>query len=337
MGQVGSAPFAVQPEDLVSWLPVDATIHEGKPAIEWVKSIGVEFSEPFFHQTIQRVRAEGTSQELLTEFDLLLRAEKVFDSVEPSGFIFHSSRCGSTLLSNACRAMQGSIVISEAPVLDKIASRFFTDADTETRLLLYKLFLKGAVRALGQRRFGDERRLFIKFACSTTLHMRHIRSIWPSVPFVFLYRDPVEIIVSNLQTIPEWMCFESNPATAAAIAGVETFQLSEMSAEEFCARSLGRYFEEVAKYSDASTLSINYSQLNLNSLISAVRFFGVDPSADEIDAIRTTSGLYSKDSTQSHVFKADSELKRASASEGVIKMADRWARQSFEALERRAF
>jgi hypothetical protein len=336
MGQVESAPSAVQPEDLISWLPVDATIHEGKPAIEWMKSIGVEFTEPFFHQTIQRVRAEGTSQEILTEFDLLLRAEKVFDSVEPSGFIFHSSRCGSTLLSNACRALQGSIVISEAPVLDKIASRFFTDADTESRLLLYKLFLKGAVRALGQRRFGNERRLFIKFACTSTLHMRHIRSIWPNVPFVFLYRDPIEIIVSNLKTIPEWMVFDSNPASAAAIAGVEKLQLSDMSAEEFCARSLGRYFEEVAKNGDASTLAINYSQLNFNSLISAVRFFGVEPSAAEVDAIRTISGLYSKDSTQSHEFKADSELKRALASDVAVEMADRWARRSFEDLERLA-
>jgi hypothetical protein len=336
MGQVESASSAIQPEDLVSWLPVDATIHDGKPAIEWMRSTGVEFTEPFFHQTIERVRAEGTSQQLLTEFDLLLRAEKVFDSVEPSGFIFHSSRCGSTLLSNACRALQGSIVISEAPVLDKIVSRFFTDAETETKLLLYKLFLKGAVRALGQRRFGNERRLFIKFACTSTLHMKHIRSIWPKVPFVFLYRDPVEIIVSNLKTIPEWMVFESNPATAAAIAGVETLQLSKMSAEEFCARSLGRYFEEVAKNGDASTMSINYSQLNFNSLVSALRFFGVEPSADEVDAIRTISGLYSKDSTQSHAFKAGSALKRGLASDLAVEMADRWARRPFEDLERRA-
>jgi hypothetical protein len=336
MGQVEPAQSAIQPEDLISWIPVDATLHDGKPAIEWMELKDVLFTEPFFDQTIQRIRSDGTRQRYLTDFDLLLRTEKLFDSVEPSGFIFHSSRCGSTLLSNACRALQNSIVISEAPVLDKIISRFFTDADTESKLLLYKLFLKGAVRALGQRRFGDERHLFVKFASTSTLHMRHIRSIWPNKPFVFLYRDPVEIIVSNLKTTPEWMCFESNPATAAAVAGVETFQLSEMSPEEFCARSLGRYFEEVAKNGDPSTLSLNYSQLNFDSLVSAVRFFGVEPSVDEVDAIRRISGLYSKDSTQSHAFKADSELKRASASDKAIEMVNKWARQPFEALERRA-
>jgi hypothetical protein len=166
--------------------------------------------------------------------------------------------------------------------------------------------------------------------------MRHIRSIWPDVPFVFLYRDPVEVIVSNLKTTPEWMCFESNPATAAAIAGVETAELDDMSPEEFCARSLGRYFDEVAKNCEASTLSINYAHLDFATLISAVRFFGIQPTVEEADAIRRISGLYSKDSTQSQPFKADSDLKRATASHDVIAMAERWAREPFEVLERRA-
>ena len=336
MGQVESAPSGIQPEDLISWLPVDATIHNGKPAVEWMRLPGVQFTEPFFSQTIERVNADGGSQRLVSEFDLLLRSEKVFDSVEPSGFIFHSSRCGSTLLANACRALPGSIVISEAPVLDKIISRFFTDAETETKLLLYKLVLRATVRALGQRRLGHERHLFIKFACTSTLQMRHLRSIWPNVPFVFLYRDPVETIVSNLKTTPEWMCFESNPATAAAIAGVDEFQLRGMSAEEFCARSLGRYFVEAANNADLSMLSINYARLNFTTVISALKFFGVAPSGQEVDAIRTISGLYSKDSTQRQVFKSDSESKRISASEYAREVAHKWAQESFEALEHRS-
>lgn len=336
MGQVELDPSGIQPEDLISWLPVDATIHNGKPAVEWMRLPSVEFTEPFFSQTIQRVDAEGGSQRLVSEFDLLLRTEKLFNSVKPSGFIFHSSRCGSTLLANACRALQGSIVISEAPVLDKIISRLFTDAETVTKLLLYKLVLRATVHALGQRRLGHERHLFIKFACTSTLHMGHIRNIWPNVPFVFLYRDPVEIIVSNLKTNPEWMRFESNPATAAAIAGIDEFQLKGMSAEEFCARALGRFFLEAANNADPSTLSINYSQLNFNTVVSALKFFGVAPSGQETDAIRTISGLYSKDSTQRQVFKSDSESKRISASAYAREMAQKWAHQSFVTLERRS-
>ena len=331
MGQVEPAPFATQPEDLISWLPIDACIRDGKPAIEWMDLAGIEFTEPLFQQTLGRVNSDR--RRLVTDFDLLLRTGKVFDSLEPSGFIFHSSRCGSTLLANACRALRGSIVISEAPVLDKIASRFLTDADTESKLLLYKLFLKGAVGALGQRRFRNERRFFIKFSCTSTMFMGHIRTIWPNVPFIFLYRDPVEIIVSNLKNIPEWMSIESNANAAAVVAGVGVDQLGQMPAAEFCARALGRFFNEVVEFIDPRTLLVNYTQLNLAGLLSALRFMGVEPSTKEIETIQTMTRWYSKDSQQSYIFQAERDSKRTWASRAAREMADRWAASGFEALE----
>src|SRR6185295_19439856 len=107
------------------WLPIDAVIQSEQPAIEWMDVGDAEFSEPFFYETIARLKSHPT---VVTELDSLLQLEKIADSVKPTGFIFHSSRCGSTLVANACRALNDSIVISEAPVVDKLASRFFTDA-----------------------------------------------------------------------------------------------------------------------------------------------------------------------------------------------------------------
>src|SRR5262245_34432433 len=103
MSQVELTQSVIRPEDLLSWLPVDATIDNGRPMIEWMELSDIDFCEPFFSQTIERVKSGGDRKHLLTEFDFLLRTEKVFDSIEPSGFIFHSSRCGSTLVANACR------------------------------------------------------------------------------------------------------------------------------------------------------------------------------------------------------------------------------------------
>jgi hypothetical protein len=51
--------------------------------------------------------------------------------------------------------------------------------------------------------------------------MHRLRRIWPNVPFIFLYRDPVEVIVSNLKSLPEWINSASNPAAAAAIVDVD--------------------------------------------------------------------------------------------------------------------
>jgi hypothetical protein len=332
MSELESSPSAIQPANLKSWLPVDAIIDQGRPAIEWMEMSDVEFSEPFFTETVARVKANGARRILLTDFDLLLRLENCLDSLDPTGFIFHSSRCGSTLLANACRALQGSLVIAEAPVLDKIVSRFFTDAETPAKELLYMVFLKGAVHALGQRRKGDERHFFIKFACTSTLQMSRIRRIWPNVPFVFLYRDPVEVIVSNLRSKPQWLCFESNQATAAAILGVEKSQLNDFDQAESCARALGRFFTEADRNRSSHTLPINYAQLTFETLISAVKSFGVVPSPEELDAIRLVSRLYSKDLTQTREFEVDSESKRASASAHVIAMARKWSMPPYERL-----
>src|SRR6185369_1499360 len=144
-------------------------------------------------------------RELFTEFDVLLQLEQQLDSVSPTGFIFHSSRCGSTLVSNACRATGDSIILSEAHAIDKLIARFFTDADNSVKASLYSVFLRGLVHALGQRRRGNEQHLFIKFACTSFAQLERITHIWPHAPWIFLYRDPVETIVSNFNGPPTWL------------------------------------------------------------------------------------------------------------------------------------
>ena len=140
------------------------------------------------------------------------------------------------------------------------------------------LFLKAAVSALGQRPGGIANRCFIKFACSSTLKMHQIRRVWPNVPFVFLYRNPVEVIVSNLRSTPEWMKPQSNPKTAAAIVGVEVCDLENLTPEEFCARSVGRFLSEALASVDGQTKLFNYEELTSpDGLVEVVRFFGIQP------------------------------------------------------------
>ncbi len=321
-------------EHLKSWLPVDAVISNGRPGIEWLDMTGVTLTEPFFHQTVARVRKERVSSlPRITDFDELIRLEKVSDSLSPSGFIFHSSRCGSTLVANSCRALEGALVVAEPPVLDKLISRFFTDRDEDgTKELFYSVLLKCAVSALGQRRLGNERHYFIKFATASILQFHRIRRIWPTVPALFLYRDPVEVIVSNLQNIPEWMTIESNPKTSAAIVDVSEEDLTSLCPEEFCARALGRFYSAAASAQDENSLLCNYDKLSADTLLRLMRFFRVPISQEEADRIRQDASLYSKDS--SRTFRTDSDVKRANASERVTELAKQWALLPYQHLVR---
>jgi hypothetical protein len=126
---------------------------------------------------------------------------------------------------------------------------------------------------------------------------------------------------------------EVNPAAAAAIVGVNQAQLTSLSAEEYCARSLGRFFAAVDANFDSRMRLLNYEQLSFESLIEILNFFGIEPTVDEADAVRKVSRLYSKDSTNTQVFEDDSSQKRSAASRETYLAAERWAEESYDRLK----
>lgn len=319
-------------EALRGWLPVDVSVEEGRPLVRWLDFEGVRLSEPFFQQTIERVRRERpAAAELFTDFEALIQLEKLVEVTRPDGFIFHASRCGSTLVSNACRALDGAVVVSEAPVVDKLVWPYLLE-DGDALALMRRVFLRAAVNLLGRRRLRDERRLFVKFSCCSLLRLAFVRSIWQDVPAVFVHREPVEIVVSNLQSVPEWLCFETQPGLAAAVSGLPAGEAVALSREEFCARAVGRFFEAAAESFGGRDLLVGYEELSAPKLVEIVRFFGADPTAAEARRITETARLYAKDPVPARHFTPDAEAKRAAASPLVRELVARWAEGPYRRL-----
>ena len=319
--------------DLKGYLPVDADVVDGRPGLRWLDMSGVSLSEPFFEQTVERAKADGRG-EVFTEFDMLLQLEKLLDTLEPTGFIFHSSRCGSTLVANACRAVSNSIVLSEANPIDKLIARFITDAGDKVKESLYSVFLRAVVRALGQRRSGDEQHLLIKFACCSFSQIERITRIWPNVRWLFLYRDPIETIVSNLNEIPPWL-IDKDRRVLAAINGVSPAAVAEMRLEELCARTIGSLYATAHRLANANSMLLNYTQLSVPEIVKVLRFFNVSPSSDEMDEIARRSGLYSKEASGSREFVADAHAKQQHASVLIREMAAAWASEPYRLLEQK--
>ena len=322
--------------ELKGWLPIDAVVVDGRPGLAWLNFAGVELAEPFFQQTVNRLRSEHPERrEVFTELDALLQLEKTFDSVAPTGFIFHSSRCGSTLLANACRAIDGAIVLSEPAPVDKLIIRFITDFDEHgSKEKLYSIFLRGAVKALAQRRSGNERRLFVKFACCSVSQIERIQRLWPEVPCVFLYRDPVETIVSNLQNVPAWLQ-DDDHRVLASITETATEAVAAMSTAELCARALGSFYAIATRVANDRTLLLNYNQLSLAEITNALNFFGVKPAAAEMETIARQSQTYAKSISGARTFVADANAKQRAAGELVRDAAQRWANEPYQLLEQK--
>src|SRR5690606_34626620 len=116
-------------------------------------------------------------------------------AVAPTAFIFHVSRCGSTLLSQLLDLDEANIVLSEVPLLDqllRLPETFpgISRAQQETAL-------QATIRLLGQKRTGHEKQLFIKLDSWHVFFAATLRKQYPSVPFILLYRAPDEVFESH--------------------------------------------------------------------------------------------------------------------------------------------
>src|SRR4029077_6493953 len=159
--------------------------------------------------------------------------------LEPSGFIFHMSRCGSTLVSQMLAALPSNIVVSEASPIDTVvqAGRWRRDLSEDRQAR----WLPPIIGALGQKRTGSEQHYFIKLDCWHTLALPLFRRAFPAVPWVFLYRDPVEVLASQV----------SQPGTQMLPRGIgpNLYGIERAygpgSAEDYYARVLAKVCEPV--------------------------------------------------------------------------------------------
>lgn len=318
---------------LKGWAPIDAVVQDGRPGLWWMDLRQLNLSEPFLEQTINQARKSSSPpKEKFTEFDAVIQLEKTLDAVSPSGFIFHASRCGSTLVANACRALSHTIVLSEPASVDKLVARFSTDADTPVKEALYSVILRGVVQALSQRRRGDEERLFLKFSCCSVAQLKRIRRIWPAVPWVFMYREPAEIVVSNLRHVPSWL-EDADTRVLGDIIGVAPGELAGMDREELCARSVGAFLGHASRLANDNGMLLNYSELSTSALLRVFDFFGITPNGAELTQVEDATRIYSKDRTGQRLYLSDVSDKKQMTSTFVRELTDKFCTPKYLELE----
>jgi hypothetical protein len=241
------------------------------------------------------------------------------------------SRCGSTLVSRMLAALPENLVISEAGPLDVLARAVSIPEPERAE------WLRWMVSALGQKRSGLETRYFIKFDSVTVLALMFIRRVFPSVPWIFLYRNPTEVLVSHLRE-------PSAALSPGVITDVELIDkpLSEivsMSPEDYAARAIGRICECAClglqgAGIDATGMPVNYAQLPGAVWGDIARHFGVSFTSDEIRQMRGVALFHAKRPRQR--FEADEENKLREASDSVRDAAERWVSPYYRELERAA-
>ncbi|EEF62895.1 sulfotransferase [Pedosphaera parvula] len=314
---------------LAGWTPIWIVPHPTGPQVDWCHLNGLRFTHPFFNDTIEHAVRHPFN--LLfrqrTSIDLLGEMHATCPGLHPTGFIFHMSRCGSTLVSQMLAALPQNLVLSEAGPIDAIlrAHLWNPKFDENQRIL----WLQWMVSALGQPQQARQKNFFIKFDSWNALDLPLIHKAFPDVPWIFVYREPVEVIVSNLKQLAGKMLPGAVPPS---LLDCDLVTALLMSREEYCARALAKYCQNaLTHHQQYPGLFINYTQLPDVVFSSITDHFKMHWSTSETEQMRKVTQFNVKD--PSRQFVADTAAKTQAASDLVRRLADQWVRPLYDRLE----
>lgn len=171
------------------WLP--HSYHVRSQRLRWCLPDGAP-TEPFHDEYLSRCGQRITLNQLVrprTSLKALAACAAHVPRAEPAGFIFHLSRCGSTLLSGCLSELDGAAVFSESPVLTEVLLDPALSPQEKQAHVRRLMDLKASV--------FPGRRVVVKWNAWDTFHAPLLRAAYPAVPVVALVRDPLEILASH--------------------------------------------------------------------------------------------------------------------------------------------
>lgn len=180
------------------WIPakIDWEKESNEFKLTWLLRGDWRFKEPFFMNTLSKHMKN--SQKKTTGMELLLEYFSKSGAPDPSGFIFHLSRCGSTTISQMLARDPENMVLSEPGPAEGVLG--LQKVPTTKRLA----FFVGAMKAFASSRIEPEKLIFVKFSGSD-VWLPWMQLAYPKTPWIFVYRHPAEVLKSNLQKPPPWV------------------------------------------------------------------------------------------------------------------------------------
>jgi len=248
------------PDFPFNWIPYKLTTNGDLLLCNWLNTYGEPFTEPFFDETILKCRVmDGRNAGISSVSDLAMVSEwaNQVNVVEPTAFIFHVSRCGSTLVSQLLTMQDENIVLAEVPFFDDILRLPYKYPDFEQDAI-GKLFTD-AVKYYGQKRTGKEHSLFIKTDSWHMFFYKQLREFYPATPFIILYRKPDEVFNSHRKQ-PGMQAV--NGLIEPQLFGFDANDVANMYPDDYLAVVIESYFKQCLEIvtADDHCLLLNYDE-----------------------------------------------------------------------------
>ncbi len=275
-----------------NWIPIKLIEEADELSCRWLYIGSNKFTEPFFDETIatcRQLKENGNLKRSLSSLSIFHEWEKDLESISPNAFIFHVSRCGSTLLSQLLSLQSANIVLSEVPFFDDIL-RYGNKNNCMKTMLPY---LQKAIAFYAQKRHKESCNLFIKTDSWHIHFYKELRELYPNTPFIFLYRKPEEVLHSQqkkpgMQAIPGFL--------ESSIFGFNADGITSKKMNEYFTMVLESYFNafvEIIK-TDSKCIALNYNEGGVELIKKTTAFAGTTIKDDELIEMKSRCNFHAK-------------------------------------------
>lgn len=280
------------------WLPY--RYQPQQRIVNWLLPTG-HATEPFQDETICRYRQLLLNQIIqpCTSLTVAQQQAKQLVDTQPAGFIFHLSRCGSTLISACLSELETTCVFSESPLLTELLLDDSLPAVEQQDFLRCFINLQGAA-------FSERPQIIIKWNAWDIFRWKTIRTIYPDVPAIFLVRDPIEILASHQRSSGRHMAGDPTLAKLHPVFANRHSDGSWLDWQIQVLRSLLLAMSE--KSTLAKVMVVDYQYWDEQSLTLVLDFFGCGLNEHGFLKIQERMRFHSKSPGQ--VFVPDKEKKR---------------------------
>jgi hypothetical protein len=294
----GIIPVAITPEYQVIWLDVG-----DYPYTEW----------KFRYATRNLIEKHGLGNCFTTDIQLLAREElTLVNQQDPAGFVFHMSKCGSTLMSRILEQPKKQMIIKEATPLHENLWQYLTHdwhdpvAPTTNNLRL----IRNLIQLLGRPRQPEQEAYYVRFRSWGIAFVEIIQQAFPATPSLFMYRDPVKVMASILNKPTTGLPRLNDSGAAAFITNRYREELTNMDALHYFTSFYKQYLH-LSLSKMKNTHYLNYRQLNKQNINQILRTgYGYTATATDLRLMQAQFDTYSKDDSGTVQFISDSKEKQ---------------------------
>lgn len=316
-----------------AWRPIRLFWNGAHVMVDWARLGDAALPHPFYQDSVGELLRLPFHNAFrrVTRIDELLAWHERSPGIGPSLVIFHVSRCGSTLIPQTFSQSPRHLGLSEPAPVDFLLREALGNGYLDEEQVV--CVLRAWLGAWAQRSESGSLSLAavtlkLDSWCTDKAHV--IERAWPDALRVFLTRDPLSVLVSQMNERALFLV----PGVMGPHFGLPGVSLQEqctMPADLFCARMLERVYADMTRVADPSNaLILDYAELHNAVEERLLPRLSWMPDASEREAMRERLTRHGKHPHQP--FASDTATKHASASPALHALAKQWLEPHYRAL-----